>query len=84
MPLAVEFRDQRRWVPDLAALMTVRNGEVAAWARTIRDLEVETVNAFFNNDDQGHSPASARPLQALLGLDPVDPSDLSPQQELFG
>ena len=69
---------------DLAALVTSRDQELEAWARRIRELEADTVYAFFNNDYQGHSPASARRLQSLLGQDPVPPRDLSPQRELFG
>ncbi len=45
---------------------------------------MDRVYAFFNNDYQGHSPASARRLQQLLGQDPVPPRELSPQRELFG
>ena len=69
---------------DLAALVTERDREVEAWARRIQELDVERVFAFFNNDYQGHSPASARRLQELLGHEPVPPRALSPQRELFG
>lgn len=69
---------------ELAARVTERDREVEAWARRIRELSVERVFAFFNNDYQGHSPASARRLQELLGHDPVPPRELSPQRELFG
>ncbi len=69
---------------DLAALVTERDRELEAWARRLQDLEVKQVYAFFNNDYQGHSPASARRLQQLLGHEPVPPGELSPQGELFG
>jgi hypothetical protein len=36
-----------------------------------------------NNHFAGHSPESARELQRLLGLTPVDPSDLGEQMSLF-
>lgn len=61
-----------------------RDGEVGAWGELIPRLEVGEVYAFFNNDYQGHSPASARRLQSLLGQAPVPPTELSPQKELFG
>ena len=67
-----------------AALVTERDREVEAWARRIRELDADRVFAFFNNDYQGHGPASARRLQELLGHDPVPPRELSPQRELFG
>jgi len=68
---------------DLADLVTERDREIQAWARRIPKLRVETVYAFFNNDYQGHSPASARRLQTLLGQSSVPPDELSPQRELF-
>jgi uncharacterized protein YecE (DUF72 family) len=61
-----------------------RDGEMMEWAKLIRSLEVGEVNAFFNNDYQGHSPASARRLQELLGQAPVEPRELSAQTDLFG
>ena len=69
---------------EVAALVTERDREVEAWARRIHELDADRVFAFFNNDYQGHSPASARRLQELLGHDPVPPRELSPQRELFG
>lgn len=61
-----------------------RNGEIRSWAELLDRAEVGEVLAFFNNDYQGHSPASARYLQSCLGQQPVPPSELSPQKELFG
>lgn len=69
---------------DLAALLEERDSEIEVWASGIRSLDVDRVFAFFNNDYQGHSPASARRLQSLLGQRPVPPDDLPPQRELFG
>lgn len=69
---------------DVTALVRERDDEVAAWAERIRSLAVAEVYAFFNNDYQGHGPASARRLQGLLGQTPVEPARLSPQTELFG
>jgi uncharacterized protein YecE (DUF72 family) len=68
---------------DHGAVADRRHDELAAWARRIQDLDVDEVYAFFNNDYQGHSPASARRLQTLLGQDPVQPERLTPQTELF-
>ena len=44
---------------------------------------VGTVRGYFNNHFQGHSPASARTLQRLLGQQPVEPAALREQAELF-
>ncbi len=74
-----------RWMAPVRHVVHAgRDPELEAWARLIPELDAAEVYAFFNNDYQGHSPASARRLQALLGQDPVAPDTLSPQQELFG
>ena len=66
-----------------AALLAERDVELEAWAERIRTLPLDEVYAFFNNDYQGHSPMSARRLQALVGQAPIPPEALSPQRELF-
>jgi uncharacterized protein YecE (DUF72 family) len=68
---------------EMASLMAERNDEIRAWAERIASLHVPEVYAFFNDDYQGHGPASARRLQSLLGQTPVSPVELSPQTELF-
>jgi uncharacterized protein YecE (DUF72 family) len=60
-----------------------RTDEIRAWGELIRTMETGEVFAFFNNDYQGHSPASARRLQECIGQEPVAPAELSPQQDLF-
>ena len=56
------------------------------WAERILEglPDKPTVYAYFNNNYQGHSPESARRLQALLGLQPGDPALLDEQPDLFG
>lgn len=81
--LYVRWLGSPRHRRDVAALVTERDREIEQWARVMADLDVETVYAFFNNDYQGHSPASARRLQSLLGQRPVQPRELSPQRDLF-
>lgn len=63
-----------------------RDEDIARWAqRILENLPGRpAVYAYFNNDYQGHSPESARRLQALLGLQPADPSILDEQPDLFG
>ncbi|MEN8375449.1 MAG: DUF72 domain-containing protein [Gemmatimonadota bacterium] len=62
-----------------------RDAELDAWADALRDAVSagRVVWAFFNNDWQGHSPASARALQRRLGMSPVDPAALAMQRDLF-
>lgn len=65
-------------------LAAQRAVEIRKWGALLGEMATGEVFAFFNNDYQGHSPASARSLQAELGQSPVPPSKLSPQQDLFG
>jgi uncharacterized protein YecE (DUF72 family) len=44
---------------------------------------VATIYGYFNNHFAGHSPASARELQQMLGLPAVDPAQLGEQLSLF-
>lgn len=67
-----------------SGLIAEREREIRKWASLIGDLDVDEVYAFYNNDYQGHGPASARRLQRLLGQRTVSPRELSPQKELFG
>lgn len=68
-----------------STIIEERDEELAQWAREIlyRGGEKPVTYAYFNNDYQGHSPESARRLQALLGLTPLNPALLQDQQELF-
>jgi uncharacterized protein YecE (DUF72 family) len=65
-------------------LVDSRRDDLRAWAARILSRDAPVVYAYFNNDYQGHSPTSARMLQAALGLEPADPSVLREQQDLFG
>lgn len=68
------------------ALVESRDEDLARWAERILDAAPvkPAVYAYFNNDYQGHSPESARRLQALLGLEPAQPEALQEQPDLFG
>lgn len=66
------------------AVAADRQEEIRRWGALIGGMTTGEVFAFFNNDYQSHSPASARSLQAELGQSPVPPGELSPQQDLFG
>jgi uncharacterized protein YecE (DUF72 family) len=69
-----------------AGLVEARDEDLARWAERILDAlpGKPAVYAYFNNDYQGHSPESARRLQALLGVEPADPEVLQEQPDLFG
>jgi uncharacterized protein YecE (DUF72 family) len=74
-----------RAIEDYSRVLVDREHEIAEWAAGLVALaeRVSTVYGYFNNHFQGHSPASARTLQRLLGQRPVEPGELADQGELF-
>lgn len=74
-----------RDIVDYSRIQVDRTRELEAWAAMLRALPpaIERVYGYVNNHFAGHSPASARQLQQLLGLHPVEPTDLGEQMSLF-
>ncbi len=74
-----------RRIEDYSRVVVDRQQELGMWAVGLAALaaRVTAVHGYFNNQFQGHSPASARALQALLGQHPVAPVALADQTELF-
>ena len=74
-----------RDLTDFSRVQVDRSREVAEWADALKGLPRGTVDVFgyANNHFAGHSPASARDLQRLLGQTPVDPRQLGEQISLF-
>jgi uncharacterized protein YecE (DUF72 family) len=74
-----------RRIEDYSRVVVDRQQELGMWAVGLAALaaRVTTVHGYFNNHFQGHSPASARAMQALLGQRPVPPAALADQAELF-
>jgi uncharacterized protein YecE (DUF72 family) len=74
-----------RRLTDFSRIQVDRTRELGVWADAVRMLagRVSAVYGFFANQFQGHAPASARQLQALLGLPVVEPAMLREQAELF-
>lgn len=62
-----------------------RKAELSSWADALKGLGqlVDTTFGYFNNQFQGHSPHSAREMMRLMGQEPVEPSSIRPQAELF-
>lgn len=62
-----------------------RTRELDAWAGVLAEEAErrEAVYGFFNDEYEGHAPASARRLQERLGQEPVSPAVLTPQRDLF-
>jgi uncharacterized protein YecE (DUF72 family) len=74
-----------RRLVDYSRVQVNRDLELALWADALVALRrrVRMVYAYFNNHFEGHAPASARAMQAMLGETPVDPARLRGQGELF-
>jgi uncharacterized protein YecE (DUF72 family) len=81
----VRWMGPDRAIEDYSRVVVNREHEIAEWAVGIGALaeRVSQVHGYFNNHFQGHSPASARALQRLVGQRPVEPAELAEQVELF-
>jgi uncharacterized protein YecE (DUF72 family) len=74
-----------RDVVDYSRIQYDRTRELEQWSEAILMIiqKATAVYGYVNNHFAGHSPASARQLQRLLGQKPVDPSELGEQMSLF-
>jgi len=70
---------------DISCPQRDRADELAFWRDVVATLadRVSVVTGYFDNQFEGHAPHSARAFQRLLGLEPVPPSALRDQGELF-
>jgi len=74
-----------REIVDYSRIQIDRARELELWAGVISQLahRGRSVYGYINNHFAGHAPASARELQRLLNLSPVDPEQLGEQMTLF-
>jgi uncharacterized protein YecE (DUF72 family) len=81
----VRWMGPNRDVVDYSHVQFPRTEELSAWTEALGRVATNGVDifGFFNNHFSGHSPATARELQRLLGQRPVDPSLLAEQTSLF-
>lgn len=81
----VRWMGPNRDVVDYSHVQFPRTEELSAWTKALGRVATNGVDifGFFNNHFSGHSPATARELQRLLGQRPVDPSSLAEQTSLF-
>ena len=81
----VRWMGPDRDIVDYSRIQVDRMSELESWAGVLwplAELRVR-VYGYVNNHFAGHSPESARELQRLLGMTPVDPSTLGEQMSLF-
>lgn len=81
----IRWMGPNRDLVDYSRIQRDATRELEAWAAAIRGLAqtVTAVYGYVSNHFAGHSPASGRQLQRLLGQRPVDPSELGEQMSLF-
>ena len=70
---------------DYSRVQVDRSREIAAWLTVLPGLaaRVGTVYGYVNNHFAGHSPATLREMQTLLGQTVIDPPSLGDQLTLF-
>lgn len=81
----VRWMGPNRDLVDFSRVQVDRTKELEAWAKVLRQLaaKLRTVYGYANNHFAGHSPATLRTLQGMLGLPVVDPAKLGEQLTLF-
>ncbi len=81
----VRWMGPDRSITDFSRIQVDRSREVESWSTALWGLSqrVRSVYGYVNNHFAGHSPATARDLQRLLGQKPVDPGELGEQMTLF-
>jgi len=82
--LYVRWMGPDREITDYSRIQFDRSEELRAWADVLKNVaHTKEIYGFFNNHFAGHSPASARDMQRLLGQQPIDPETLRGQRSLF-
>jgi uncharacterized protein YecE (DUF72 family) len=81
----VRWMGPDRDLTDFSHVQVDRAEETETWAQVLRELPARGLDVFgyMNNHFAGHSPASARDLQRLLGVTPVEPRQIGEQISLF-
>jgi len=81
----VRWMGPNRDIVDYSRIQVDRTRELELWAQALKTIapRVKTAYGYVNNHWAGHSPASARDLQRMLGQTPVTPDQLGEQFSLF-
>ena len=82
----IRWMGPNRDIVDYSRVQVDRSAEIEAWMTAMNDLADNGVKEIFGyvaNHFSGHSPATVREIQSLLGQSPVDPSRLGDQLALF-
>jgi uncharacterized protein YecE (DUF72 family) len=81
----IRWMGPNRDLTDYSRVQIDRSAELELWSHAIFGLarRVPTIYGYINNHFAGHSPATVRALQQLLGLPSVEPDTLGEQMTLF-
>ncbi|HUF26478.1 MAG TPA: DUF72 domain-containing protein [Gemmatimonadaceae bacterium] len=81
----VRWMGPNRDIVDYSRIQVDRTREIEKWGGVLSPLAERAIDVYVyvNNHFAGHSPASARELQRLLGQKPVDPDQMGEQMMLF-
>lgn len=82
----IRWMGPNRDLVDYSRVQVDRSHEIDQWAGAMRELAVNGVKEIFGyvaNHFSGHSPATARDIQRLVGQRPVAPDRLGDQLALF-
>lgn len=82
----IRWMGPNRDIVDYSRVQVDRTSELEQWAAAVQDLfrnGVRDVFAYVANHFSGHSPATARDFQAMMGQQPVQPDKLGDQLALF-
>lgn len=80
----VRWMGPDRSIEDFSRTQVDRSRELESWSDVLRALAKRVmVYGYANNHYAGHSPATVRELQTLMGQKPVDPQMLGEQISLF-
>ncbi len=81
----VRWMGPNRDITDFSHVQIDRSDETSAWASVLGGMRTRGMDVFgyANNHFAGHSPATARDIQRLLGERPVDPKQIGDQISLF-
>ena len=81
----IRWMGPNRDIVDYSRIQVDRTREIEMWTGVLWPLAERAIDVFgyVNNHFAGHSPASARELQRLLGQRPVEPDQLGEQMSLF-
>jgi len=81
----VRWMGPDRDIVDYSRLQFDRTRELEQWSEGLLMLiqKATAVYGYVNNHFAGHSPASARQIQRLIGQAPVDPNDIGEQISFF-